>query len=367
MRISVFVALVVVVATTSWCSNAVAQSASVEHSTSGAQTAIDSQQSTMMFDINFTKLKSSKLATTLGIDAQLEKVTQSDAGKPDPGKLVRVVGAMSMPESVAEAQTISSGKMPMNLYVRMQFEDKEAADKMMAKAEAGTSGKVERDGKTFYRPKDDGKAPENVLTHRVDPTTVEIATESYAFLANRDVLSQGLQDAWALTGDDSIRLAIDVEAASGFISDAVEMGKARVKGSPQEAQVVGFLGLIDNMKNLRVGLDFSNANMLTLQATGVDESEAKELEGGLDALLGLGKLMGGLQLQGLQQQDPQAGAVVSQILDALDASREGNEVSVAIPHPEGLEALAEKFAPMLGVGGARPTAPAQPSGLVPVP
>ena len=150
----------------------------------------------------------------------------------------------------------------------------------------------------------------------------------------------------------------DVEAASDFINEAVEMGKARAEGTPQEAQVVGFLGLVDNMKNLRLGIDFSNANMLTIDATGVDEDEAKELEGGLDALLGLGKLMGGMQLQGLQQQDPQAGAVVSQILNALDATREGNEVSVAIPHPEGLEELAEKFAPMLGI--APPSAPVEP-------
>ena len=104
MRISVLVALAAVATTTSWCSNAsvVAQSASKD------------QQSTVMFDINFAKLKSSKLATTLGIDAQLEKATQTDAGKPDPGKLLRVVGAMSMPASIAEAQTIGEGSMAMN-------------------------------------------------------------------------------------------------------------------------------------------------------------------------------------------------------------------------------------------------------------
>ena len=353
MRIAVFVALVAVMATSSWCSNAV------------AQTESDGQQSTVMFDIDFAKLKSSKLATTLGVEAQLGKVAQSDDTKPDVSNLMRVVGAMSMPKSIAEAQSLAEGTMPMNLYIRMQFKDAAAADKMMEKAGAASSGKVERDGKTFYRPKDDGKTPENVLTHRVDPTTIEIATESYAFLANRNVLSQGLQDAWSLMGDDSIRLAIDVDGASGFINEAVEMAKAKAKGTPQEAQMVGFLGLIDNMKNLRLGIDFANENIVTLRATGVDEKEATELEGGLDALLGMGKILGGMQLQGLQQQDPQAGAVVSQILEALDASREGTEVSVAIPHPEGLEALAEKFAPLLGVPPATaPVEPAKPT-LVP--
>lgn len=347
MRISVLAVVVAMVTTV------------FVHSDVAAQSAGDEQSSAVMFDINFEKLKNSKLASTLGIEAQLAKVAQKDDSKPDPGKLLRVVGAMSAPTSVAEAQSMSAGQMPVDFYARMQFEDTAGADKMIAKAETDSGGKIERDGKTFYRPKADGKNPENLLMHRVDETTIEIATESYAFLPNRDVLSQGLQDAWAKTGDDSIRLAIDVEAASEVITEAVEMGQASVKGTPQEAQMTAYLGLIDNMKNLRLAIDFSNENLLTIQATGVDEKQAKELQGGLDAILGLGKMMGGMQLQGLQQQDPQAGAVVAQVLDALKANREGDEVSVTIPHPEGLEALAEKFAPMLGV--APSTAPVEPS------
>ena len=356
MRISVLVVAVSIVTTAFVHSDVAAQSAGAE------------QSSAVMFDINFEKLKKSKLASTLGIQDQLAKVAQTDDSNPDPSKLLRVVGAMSAPASVAEAQSLSAGQMPVNFYARMQFEDAVGADKMIDKAETESGGKIERDGKTFYRPKADGKNPENLLMHRVDETTVEIATESYAFLPNRDVLSQGLQNAWAKTGDDSIRLAIDVEAASDVITEAVEMGQASVKGTPQEAQMSAYLGLIDNMKNLRLAIDFSNENLLTIQATGVDEKQAKELQGGLDAILGLGKMMGGLQLQGLQQQDPQAGAVAAQVLDALKANREGDEVSVMIPHPEGLEALAEKYAPMLGI--ASPSAPvesSQPTELVPVP
>ena len=357
MRISVLMTVVAIAASVSFQSDATAQSAS------------DDQNSAVVFDINFEKLKSSKLATTLGIDAQLAKVAQKDESKPDPAKLVRMVGAMSAPKSVAEAQSMAAGQMPVDFYARMQFKDAEGADKMIAKAEAESADKIERDGKTFYVPKADGKTPENLLMHRVDETTIEIVTESYAFLPNRDVLSQGLQDAWAKTGDDSIRVAIDVEAASELINEAVEMGKARAKGTPQEAMTVGYLDLIDNMKNLRLGIDFSDDNLLTIQATGVDEKQAKELQGGLDAILGMGKMMGSMQLQGLQEQDPEAGAVIGQILNALNANREGTEVDVTIPHPEGLEALAAKFAPMLGIAPpSSPVEPSQPSGLTePVP
>ena len=324
-----------------------------------AQSISDDQRAAVMFDIDFTKLKDSKLASSLGIQDRLEKVAQADDSKPDPGKLVRVVGAMTAPASIAEAQSVSAGQMPMDFYTRMQFEDSAAADKTMAKFEADASEKVERDGKTFYRPKDDGKKPQNMLAHRVDETTVEIATENYAFLANRDVLTKGLQDAWAEMGDDAIRLAVDAEAASNVINEGVEMGKAQVKGSPQEAMVTGYLGLIDNMKNLRLAIDFSNDHLLILEATGVDEKQAQELQGGLDALLGMGKMMGGMQLQGLQQQDPESAAVLSEVLGALQATREGTEVNVTIPHPEGLEALAEKFVPAMG--GAAPVAPAEPA------
>lgn len=314
-----------------------------------AQSVGDDQRSTVMFDINFKKIKDSKLAALLGVEAQLKEMAPGDDSKPDPGKMLRVVGAMTAPKSIAEAKTIGEGKMPMEAYARIQFSDSDAADKMIAKAKTETSEKLERDGKTFYRAKDDGKTPQNLLMHRVDQTTVEVATEGYAFLPNRELLSQGLQDAWAMTGDDAIRLVIDGEGAADVIAEAVEMGKAKVKGTDQEAMVVGYLGLIDNMKNLRLGIDFSNENLLTIEATGVDEKQAKELQGGLDAILGMGKMLGGMQVAGLAEQDPEAGAVVSQVLGALTANREGNEVSVAIPHPEGLEALAEKYAPMLGI------------------
>jgi len=325
-----------------------------------AQTVGGDERSTVMFDIKFDKIKDSKSAALLGVEEQLGKVAADDDSKPDPAKMLRMVGAMTVPKSVAEAQTVAQGEMPIEMYSRMQFVDSESADKMLAKAEAEASEKIDRDGKTFYRSKDDGKTPQNILMHRVDQTTVEIATEGYAFLPNRDVMSQGLQDAWPKMGDAAIRVAIDVEGAGDLIAEAVEMGKAQAKGTDQEAMVVGYLGLIDNMKNLRLAIDFSDENLLTIQATGVDEKQAKELQSGLDAILGMGKMLGGLQLAGLQQQDPEAGAVASQVLNALTANREGNEVSIAIPHPEGLEALAEKYAPMLGI-------PSGSNELVPIP
>ncbi len=350
MRVSVLTVLAAFAVAVSFCFE------------TNAQSIGDGQRSAVMFDINFTKLKKSELASTLGVDAQLEKVAQQDDAKPDPSKLVRVVGAMTAPKSIDDAQALADGKMPVDFYARMQFEDSDAAGKMLAKAESESGGKVERNGKTFYRPKDDSGTPENLLMHRVDETTIEVSTESYAYLANRDVLSQGLQEAWSMTGDDSIRLAIDLEAASDLINEVVESVKAQVKGSGQEAMVTGYVDLIDNMKNLRLGIDFSNEHLLTLQATGVDEKQAKELQGGLDALLGMGKMMGGMQLQGIQQQDPEASAVLDQIMNALKANREGNEVDVTIPHPKGLEELAAKFAPMLGV--TVPTTPVQPAAPV---
>jgi hypothetical protein len=333
MRIAILTALV---AATCFSGNAMAQGSS------------EAKKSVVVLDVNMDRIKDSQLAKTLNLEAQLGKAASAaskDAA--NPSSLKRFVMMMSLPDTVAEAKTMADGEMPVDFYGRMQFKDAPSATKMLDKIKS-EGVPVELNGKTFYRPKPDTDRPENMLASQVDATTIEVATESYATLPDRNVMSDGLQTAWQSAGDDAIRIAIDIEGASSLVTEAIEQGKASVKDTAQEAQVSAFLGLIDNMKNLRLAIDFSSDHLLKIDATGVDEKQAQELQGGLDALLGMGKMMGSMQLGGLAQQDPDAAAVASEILQSLQANREGTEVNVTIPHPAGLQALAEKFAPNFG-------------------
>lgn len=335
-------------------------------SVSHAQSLGEDQKSAVLLDINIAKLMDSELAHAVGLAEKLEGFSEGQPDDaPDAGKLLRFVASSTTPESIAAAQQIGQGVINGEFYARMQFSEAESADKMIAKAEEKHSEKLERDGRTFYRPQEKEDVPQNVLMHRVDDTTVEISTDGYAFLPDRNVTTEGLQDAWAKTPDDAIRLAIDLLAAKDLVSEAVEMGKQNFAGSPMEAQANAFLGLVDNMKNVRLSIDLSGENLITLQATGVDEAQATELQGGLDALLGMGKMGAQAQVTALKERDPEAAAVLAQIVDAMKANREGEEVSVTIPHPEGLEELAAKFAPMLGMFGGGPPPMAQEEYLEP--
>ncbi len=311
----------------------------------------DQQKAVLVFDIRLDMIRDSSLAKSLNLGEQISAwVAQQDSEGPDPTKINRIFGAVSAPENLEKAQGLAMGQMPMEFFVKIKFADEASANKVMDQVKQEDSPSIERDGKTYYRPPNNEAAPEGVLLHQVDPTTVEVGTEAYVFHPMQTQLfSDGLKDAWSKVPDESIRLAADLQGASGIIGEAVEMGKQN-----GDAMTGAYLDLIDNAKNIRLSLDFSGDNLLTVKATGVSESEAEELRGGLDAVLGIAKMGGGMQVGAIKEQDPEAAAVVQELLNSLKATAEGTEVSIVIPKPAGFDeavkGAVEKFGGMIPGG-----------------
>ncbi len=230
--------------------------------------------------------------------------------------------------------------------MKIQFSDTETLAEMIKKAESEGAESFERDGKTYYNPPADGDTPEGIIMHQVDANTMEMGTEAYLFYPNQlDVFSDGLKAAWDKVPDESIRMAFDLAGASGIINEAVAMGKQN-----GDAMTGAYLDLIDNLKDLRLSLDFTGENMLTLRATGVSESEAEEVRGGLDSILGIAKMAGGAQAAAIKQQNEAAGAALEAILKSLAAKSEGAEVSVVIPKPAGFEEAVKSAMETFGGG-----------------
>ena len=294
----------------------------------------ESQKAVLVFDFRFDKLKASEAAESLKIAEKLKSARPVSEDMPSPEKIVRVFGAVSAPGDLSDFQGIQGeGPLPFEFFSRIEMEDaeslNEALELLIEKSDA-----VEMGGKNYYKPSEEN-APDNILATKVNDTTLEYGTTAYITRADRKVFTDGLTTAWQKSPDDAVRLAIDLEGASSLIEAAVEKGKEFAP--PNYAP---FIELLSAASDLRISMDFEGENLLTIGTTGKSESEAEDLQGGINTLVGFGQIFGAQAIQGLKAQSPELGTMAEDTLKSLDAVRDGNSVTLAIPRPEGFaEAL----------------------------
>jgi len=297
----------------------------------------ESQKAVLVFDFRFDKLRSSEAAKSLKIAEKLQKARPQSEYMLNPETIVRVFGAASAPENISELQGLQGGgPMPVEFFSRIEMEDAEALNETMEllleKSEA-----VEMGGKTYYKPNDED-APDNIMAAKVNDTTLEYGTTAYITRADRKVFTDGLTAAWQKSPDDAVRLAIDLEGASSLIEVAVAQGK---EAAPPN--FAPFIDLLSAASDLRISMDFDGANLLTIGTTGKSESEAEDLEGGLNTLVGFGQMFGTNAVQGLKQRSEELGTMAEDVLKSLEAVRDGNSVTLAVPRPEGFAEALQKL------------------------
>jgi hypothetical protein len=221
--------------------------------------------------------------------------------------------------------------------------DEATVNKVMAKAEEENVGKVEDNGKTFYKMPAENGGPEGIMMRKVSATSLEVGTEKYLFRPDRTPFTANLQSALKNSPKGDIRIVMDLEGAKGLIAEAVEMGKQ----NPPNAMVPAYLDLVDNMKDIAISINLSEGDLMALKATGVNEADATELKEGLDSLLGTAKLAMQGMLPMLREQDPDGAAVVEKLAGTLNAKSEGTTVSINIPTPDGFSEWVIKQAAMM--------------------
>ena len=146
----------------------------------------ESQMAVMSFDIHMDQIRKSEMAGVLDLESKMSSLPNAD--KFDPSKVNRIFGATSAPESMESAQTYQGGEpSPVEFFTRMELVDSAAADELMEKIKSEGEA-VEMGGETYYKSTED-KAPDNVMAHRVDDTTVEMGTEAYLLRPDRKVFT----------------------------------------------------------------------------------------------------------------------------------------------------------------------------------
>lgn len=292
----------------------------------------ENQKAVISFDIQLQKLMNSEMAQTLGLSDKLSDAVVKNEDSLDPGSVIRIFGAVSAPESMEAMQSFKGeGTLPLDFFARVEMVDAAAATKAIEELKE-KSVAVEMGGKTYYRPEKDD-SPDNIMATLADETTLEFGTTAWLTRADRSVFSEGLTESWKKTPDEAVRIAMDMVGATELINAAIEQGKQAVP--PNFAAFVELLGAA---KDLRISIDLEGANLLTIGATGKSESDAEDLQGGLNTLVGFGQMAGTQYVGMLKQQSPDLGNIVEKLLADLGATLEGDNVTLAIPRPEGLGA-----------------------------
>ncbi len=291
----------------------------------------DDQKATVVFDLRLKKIRDGEFVSSIDLDKLLNEtpLAMFVSGVPIQ-ETDRIFGAFNLPASIEEASVFAGNAppevLPVNLFLRIQMATSEQADGILDMF-ATNADEVEIDGRTFLQPND---AFTNLLGHRLDETTIEFGTREYILAGTgKELFSDGLMAAWSKVPDHGVRLAVDVEGESEFTTELVAMAK---ESPDMNAMGSAYLDLIDNSKNLRMGIDFDAANLIEISATCYDSAQSEELRSGLDSVLGMAKIAGkNGSNQGIP--DPAVKDVADQILDSLEATADGDTVAIIIPKP----------------------------------
>ncbi len=257
----------------------------------------------------------------------------------------RIRGVFCLPDSVSDVMEPPVGQpLPMDVLVRIEFDNGEAADDMYAAISASPlAEEIEVDGHTYIRPLDEMT---NLRVHQFDLSTIEIATETFLMTEPFDLLSPGLESAWSQMPEQTVRIAIDLDGRRDFVDELVELARSN---SPPA--LGGVFDLVNMAKDVRLGADLEAENLLTVTATAQDEDQAKQLRSGLDGLLGIAKFTGQQHLSALESESPEDAKIARELFDSLKATRDGVQVHVRIPRPDLFDVFTSRL-----LGGA----PAEP-------
>lgn len=298
------------------------------------------ESAVLAFDIALDRLMTSEAVKSSGVDPNNMVPPSPDDIKPE--DLKRVFGAVSAPDNLAVMEAPNQDESPVSFFVRAQFKDPAVAKKMYdGLAERGK--KVTLGGKEYCRPPEG--EPQNMLAHMFAADTVQFGTDDFVMAGGGNVFSAPLLASWKKMPKAAVRVAVDVEGARHLINEAKQ------KGVPPQAMMA--VSIVDNLAAVRLGFDLSSSNLLWLTLTGKDEQATATLKAQLDGLLAMAQ---GFGKQGLAQVPfPKTKQVAGELLDAMKAQQDGNDVNLELPRPSGFEeAVAElgQMIPAMMMGGA---------------
>ncbi len=297
----------------------------------------DNERASIMFDLNLKEILDLPPLKNMDFQQMMDQQGIPRDENFDFTKVNRIFGGIQIPADPSAMQPRPGEDLPFNFFVRFEFSESDAAKKLLDGIKDQGSKEHNVNGKTYYSPSS-GAEPPNLRVHSVNSTTIEMGTERYVMLKDRNVVSKSLAGYWKqIAKGNAFRVSVDLESNREVVDMMMEQAKAT---APSGAEPM--LNLVDDLAGLSIGLDFDSDDLLTLRASGKDDEATKNLQSGIDGLLGMGKFMGQSQLSNAPVDD-KAKEMAKQVLDQLKATVEGNSVIVNIKKPDGLDDMAKEM------------------------
>ena len=301
----------------------------------------EAKRAAIVFDLRIDKLKESRIGK-MGEETLLDGSLLSGDGFEN---MTRVFGQTS----ALTAKTFADGPgenvdLPFEMFVYIQFSENSSAAAAFAEMHNGETVIV--GDKEFHTFGTDGngapRGPTNAYMRMFNDTTIEVGTELYLTQPNRRLFSERLETTWGGMADESLRVAIDLEQSSDLVSFLQQMS---VFANPE---VKNLADSLNKVNAIRLGLDFSQSNLLNLSVVAKDGSNAREFGEAFDEVLNLGKTMGNAQVAEIRAFMPDVATVAVAVLSSLNTTVDGTNVRLTIPRPEGLDQIVETMAQMAG-------------------
>lgn len=318
----------------------------------GQEPLAEKDKAVAAFDIYLERLTSSDVAKSTGMDDPAKALPMAPTTEVDPKDVRRVYGAASAPADMAAIESRQGADpLPINFFIRIQFKSEDTAQKtFQGMGEEGET--VTLNGKEYFRPPADGETPSNLLLHMVSPDTMEMGTDGFVLQSSRHVFTDNLLNSWKKMPKAAIRVAADLEGAAHLIDQGMQAAQAQ-GGIPAPAMPA--IAIVENAAGLRLALDFSSESLLWLTVSGKDSGGTGTIKNTLDGFLAMGKGMGQQFLPNIPGENLKS--VAGAMLEALQTTKDGNDVSLVLPRPDGFEEAIGEVVPMAmgammgGMGG----------------
>jgi hypothetical protein len=293
------------------------------------QSANPVRPASFSFSANIEKVKSSFLGPMMS-EWENKPVQSGPQGIIAAAKSIS--GSVSFPGSVQDLMTMGPQEpIPFDFMMQVDFADAGKMSAVWGEIESNFEA-AEEDGMKGFRLR--GNETPNMLFTKLDDDSMAIGTPGYLKKGGKDLNSKPVADLLNSLPNHAVRVALDMSTSADLMDEFNEMMQGQI---PPEA--APFIDVAMKIQSLKLSVDMDDEKLMVLGIRGQDEEATKEIFGTIDGLLNMAKFAAGAQIAQMKEESPKTAEVVSALIASLKPKNEGNEMTMVVPRPAGMNEM----------------------------
>jgi hypothetical protein len=293
-----------------------------------AQSANPVRPASFSFSADIEKVKSSFLGPMM---AEWENESVRSGPQAIVAAAKSISGSLSFPGSVQDLMTMGPQEpIPFDFMIQVDFADAAKMSTVWSEIEENFEA-FEEDGIKGFRLE---RETPNMMFTKLDDDSMAIGTPGYLKKGGKDLNSKPVVDLLNSLPKHAVRVALDMSAAADLMDEFNEMMQGQI---PPEA--TPFIEVAMKIEALKLSLDMEDEKLMVLGIRGRDEEATKEIFGTIDGLLNMAKFAAGAQIARMKEESPKTAEVVSALIASLKPKNEGNEMTMVVPRPAGMNEM----------------------------